>query len=340
MIFQDPMTYLNPVFTIGQQLVDVILAHQRVRPPSERLGRREARDHAIEMLRRVHLPNPERQMRAYPHQLSGGMRQRRADRAGALRQSAPADRGRADHRARRDDPGPDPRSHRGAHGRSRSLRHHDLARPRGGRQPVPARHRDVRGTGGGGRIGLAAVLLAGASVIPGGCCGRCRIRGGGRRRSRAFRARFRTSTIRRPAAGSSSAARTPCPPAAAGRRSTLSVRSSVSRAFCTIRGAARLGRGFRRPETVMLELRDLHVHFDVSGRRGERTIVRAVNGVSLAVGRASRSDSSASRAPESRRSARRPCAWWTRPAARCCSTARTSPDFAVPSNVRCAARRR
>ena len=76
MIFQDPMTYLNPVFTIGQQLVDVILAHQRVRPERERLDRREAHEHAVEMLRRVHLPNPERQMRAYPHQLSGGMRQR------------------------------------------------------------------------------------------------------------------------------------------------------------------------------------------------------------------------------------------------------------------------
>ena len=79
MIFQDPMTYLNPVFTVGQQLVDVILAHQRVRPEGgriDRIGRREAREHAIEMLRRVHLPNPERQMGAYPHQLSGGMRQR------------------------------------------------------------------------------------------------------------------------------------------------------------------------------------------------------------------------------------------------------------------------
>ena len=76
MIFQDPMTYLNPVFTIGQQLVDVIMAHQRVRPEGERLGRRAAREHAIDMLRRVHLPNPERQMRAYPYQLSGGMRQR------------------------------------------------------------------------------------------------------------------------------------------------------------------------------------------------------------------------------------------------------------------------
>ena len=76
MIFQDPMTYLNPVFTIGQQLVDVIMAHQRVRSEGERLGRREAREHAIDMLHRVHLPNPERQMHAYPYQLSGGMRQR------------------------------------------------------------------------------------------------------------------------------------------------------------------------------------------------------------------------------------------------------------------------
>ena len=76
MIFQDPMTYLNPVFTVGQQLVDVIMAHQRARPDARRMSRRQAREHGIEMLRRVHLPNPERQMDAWPHQLSGGMRQR------------------------------------------------------------------------------------------------------------------------------------------------------------------------------------------------------------------------------------------------------------------------
>jgi oligopeptide/dipeptide ABC transporter ATP-binding protein len=76
MIFQDPMTYLNPVFTVGVQLVDVILAHQRVRPPADRLNRAQARDHAVDMLRRVHLPNPGRQLDSYPHQLSGGMRQR------------------------------------------------------------------------------------------------------------------------------------------------------------------------------------------------------------------------------------------------------------------------
>ena len=76
MIFQDPMSYLNPVFTVGQQLVDVILAHQRLYPTAERIRAQAARTHAIELLERVRLPNPERQFRSYPHQLSGGMRQR------------------------------------------------------------------------------------------------------------------------------------------------------------------------------------------------------------------------------------------------------------------------
>lgn len=76
MIFQDPMTYLNPVFSIGRQIVDVIIAHERLKPASERLSRSAARERAISLLERVRLPNPERQMRAYPHQLSGGMRQR------------------------------------------------------------------------------------------------------------------------------------------------------------------------------------------------------------------------------------------------------------------------
>lgn len=71
MIFQDPMTYLNPVFTIGTQLVDAIRAHG-----SSRRSKKEAREIALEMLDKVHLPNPERQFNSYPHELSGGMRQR------------------------------------------------------------------------------------------------------------------------------------------------------------------------------------------------------------------------------------------------------------------------
>jgi peptide/nickel transport system ATP-binding protein len=69
MIFQDPATYLNPVFTIGQQLGDVIRAH---RP----LGKRATRARAVELLDQVRLPEPVRLLDAYPHQLSGGMRQR------------------------------------------------------------------------------------------------------------------------------------------------------------------------------------------------------------------------------------------------------------------------
>ncbi|MBI1244788.1 MAG: ATP-binding cassette domain-containing protein [Alphaproteobacteria bacterium] len=69
MIFQEPMTSLNPAFTIGNQLVEGIMRHRR-------LDKVAARAHAIEMLRRVRIPAPERRFDEYPHRLSGGMRQR------------------------------------------------------------------------------------------------------------------------------------------------------------------------------------------------------------------------------------------------------------------------
>ena len=69
MIFQEPMTSLNPLMTVGRQISEAIALHQG-------LSRREAFDQAVEMLRRVHIPEPERRVHAYPHQLSGGMRQR------------------------------------------------------------------------------------------------------------------------------------------------------------------------------------------------------------------------------------------------------------------------
>jgi peptide/nickel transport system ATP-binding protein len=69
MIFQEPMTSLNPVLTIGDQIAEVLLLH-------ERLGRGEAWRKAIEMLRLVRIPEPEERAKSYPHQLSGGMRQR------------------------------------------------------------------------------------------------------------------------------------------------------------------------------------------------------------------------------------------------------------------------
>jgi len=69
MIFQDPMTALNPVYTIGDQLMETILLHQNV-------NRSEAREIAIQAIEDVHIPNAKAQMLDYPHQYSGGMRQR------------------------------------------------------------------------------------------------------------------------------------------------------------------------------------------------------------------------------------------------------------------------
>ena len=69
MIFQEPMTSLNPVYTVGEQIAEVIRLH-------EHLGRGAALEKTVEMLRLVRIPNPERRFRDYPHQFSGGMRQR------------------------------------------------------------------------------------------------------------------------------------------------------------------------------------------------------------------------------------------------------------------------
>lgn len=69
MIFQDPMTALNPLLTIGRQLTEVLEVHQR-------LGKRAARDKAIAMLERVRIADAPRRFHCYPHELSGGMRQR------------------------------------------------------------------------------------------------------------------------------------------------------------------------------------------------------------------------------------------------------------------------
>ena len=70
MIFQEPMTSFDPLYTVGEQIIETLLSHRRG------LSRAAARQHAIEMLAKVRLPSPELLVDRYPHQLSGGMRQR------------------------------------------------------------------------------------------------------------------------------------------------------------------------------------------------------------------------------------------------------------------------
>ncbi|MDA0652879.1 MAG: ABC transporter ATP-binding protein, partial [Proteobacteria bacterium] len=69
MIFQEPMTSLNPVFSISEQIMESVILHQKV-------SKKEARERAIDMLHLVKIAEPEKRLKDYPHQLSGGMRQR------------------------------------------------------------------------------------------------------------------------------------------------------------------------------------------------------------------------------------------------------------------------
>ncbi|MCE8468240.1 ABC transporter ATP-binding protein, partial [Rhodovulum sulfidophilum] len=69
MVFQEPALALDPVYTVGAQIAETVMRHKRVR-------RAEAMEVALDMLRRVRIPSPERRLQNYPHELSGGMRQR------------------------------------------------------------------------------------------------------------------------------------------------------------------------------------------------------------------------------------------------------------------------
>ena len=134
------MSALNPVHTVGAQLAEAYRAHHDV-------SRRDARARAVEALELVGIPQPARRADQFPHEFSGGMRQRVDHRDGRHQRPAPAHRGRAHDRARRHRAGPDPGDPPGGPGADRRGDHDDHPRPGGGRGHRRPGAGDVRRNG-------------------------------------------------------------------------------------------------------------------------------------------------------------------------------------------------
>ena len=136
-IFQDPMTSLNPTYTIGNQLREAILLHTN-------RNHEQANARAVEMLKLVGVNEPEKRLKQYPHELSGGMRQRVMIAMALACEPDPHCR-RAHHRAGRDHSGADSGIDEGPAKEAGHGHHHDYARPGRHRRHVRRDHRDVRG---------------------------------------------------------------------------------------------------------------------------------------------------------------------------------------------------
>ena len=135
MIFQEPMTALDPVYTIGTQIAETVHAPQGLQPRRRRGARAGIAGAGARS------PSPERRLTAYPHELSGGLRQRAMIAMALSCRPAPAAGRRADHGARRDgaDPGADPAAQAAARTRHGHDLRHPRSRRRGARSPTGSR---------------------------------------------------------------------------------------------------------------------------------------------------------------------------------------------------------
>ena len=164
MIFQDPMTSLNPVHTIGKQLVEAIQLHRDV-------SKRQAKARALELLKAVGHPARRPADRRLPAPVLGRHAPARDDRDGARQRPRPADRRRADDGARRDHAGADPGADGPAPAGVRQRDHHDHARPRRDRRDRRRGRRHVRRAR--GREGHRSTGSSSGPIIrtPGACSG-------------------------------------------------------------------------------------------------------------------------------------------------------------------------
>ena len=277
-VFQEPMTSLNPVYTVGEQIAEVVRLHQG-------LGRREAMDRAVEMLRLVHVPAAERRVHDYPHQLSGGMRQRvmiamaLACSPELLIADEPTTALDVTIQAQiLDLVGRDEVAVRHGH-------HADHPRNGGRRRDGPAGRGDVCRPSGRGGAGRRPIRPAAASLYPGADSldpapqQDCRWKSGGSRRSPA---RCRASWTRRPAAASRRAVRL---------RSAACVRAVPDLRDDRRRPQGRLHpllirRGLATMTEPLLRVSNLVKNFPARGGMlaGAREQVHAVDDVSFEIG--------------------------------------------------------
>ena len=231
MIFQEPTTAFDPVFTIGQQIAETIRRHT---------GKSEtdAWKRALELLELVRIPSPAQRLKAYPHEMSGGMRQRAMIALALSCNPKPAAGRRADHGARRDRADPGPAAAPRAAARARSRR--DLRHPRhrrGGRGRRPHRRdvcrQDRRAGAASSRWSMRRSIPTAAACSPRRCMAACAASA-----SRPSRARRPISPKCRPAAASRRAASS-CGRIARRRRPTSGRRATaISCAACWRQAAA------------------------------------------------------------------------------------------------------
>ena len=239
-IFQEPATSLNPVLTVGAQIIEVIERHTPLKGAA-------ARARALEWLRRVGLPEPERRIDSYPFQMSGGQKQRVMIAIALAAEPDVADRRRADDRARRDRAEADPRP---AAGPAEGPGHGDAAdhaRPRhrvAGRAPHRAdvRRPDRRGRGDGGVLRAAAASVRADAARRAARLRQARPAARRDRRNRAAaRPGLRSLPLLRPLPGSACGVR-----GTARRRCSSRSKATRSVACCTETACQRTGR--RGPE--------------------------------------------------------------------------------------------